>query len=107
MTKDVNGHVTTTKGGTVSAPEALISIGSATDAALNYLQISDQIIPRLCVMTTTFWSSCWVSVLESSEFGHLSRENATILAAALLLDIKHAKTLPKVCDSDLHCTRTI
>ena len=107
MIIDVNGHVTTTKGGTVPAPEALISIGSATDAALDYLRISDQIIPRLRAMTTTFRSSRWVSVLESSEFGHLSRENATILAAALLSDIKHAKTLPKVRDSNLHCTRTI
>ena len=72
----------------------LISLGPYSDEILDVLQIPDTVLPGLHRLTTTIRSGRWISVLEGPEFA-LSHEKATILASALLKDVKAVEVMPK------------
>ena len=67
--------------------QALLSIGSHTDTALDQLGIPNQIIPELRRIMTSFCSTWWIQILSGPEFS-MKAKDAAILSNALLEDLK-------------------
>ena len=67
--------------------QALVSIGPNSDAVLDRFNLGDDLLPRLCNLIGTVWSSRWEAVLRSSPWS-LSYEEAENLSATLCADLK-------------------
>ena len=75
--------------------KVLLSIGYHMDKAMDLLQLSDEILPKLHWLATNLWSSHWSRILESPEF-NMKTDAAAILAVALVKDLKDVKKVLKV-----------
>ena len=84
---EVDTKALSISGSTGLEGEALISLGSNTDMALDLLNLSDSLLPRLSRLTRTIRSSRWHLILQSPDFG-LSDKDAALLAASLLQDVR-------------------
>lgn len=67
---------------------AIISLGPHTDAVLDHFNLSDTLLPRLRVLTTTVRSSKWEATLRGDQWG-LGYDQAINLSNAMLADIKN------------------
>jgi hypothetical protein len=73
----------------------LISIGPNTDAALDWIKLGDEVLPKLRVLVQTVRSSRWEAVFRSPKWD-LSYEHASILSRALLADLQGMPRSPDV-----------
>ena len=80
---------------TRATTDAIISIGSNTDAALDRFHLDDNLIPQLHKLMTTVRSSKWEAKLRTADWG-LSYEQAVTLSNALQADIGIAKLTAQV-----------
>jgi hypothetical protein len=74
---------------------AIISIGSNTDAALDRFHLDDVLIHQLHTLVTTVRSSKWEAKLRGGDWG-LNYEQAVTLSNALHADIGIAKLTTQV-----------
>jgi hypothetical protein len=78
---------------------AIIAFGPETDSVIDRFLLSDGLLPRLRILTTTVRSSRWEAVLRGEDWG-MTYEQAVNLSRALLADIKNQKLVQsKVCTS--------
>jgi hypothetical protein len=76
---------------------AIISIGPHTDAALDSLKISDQVIPQLRFLVRFVRSSQWADKLQEETFGFPAK-TAQTLSCALLKDLSPKLDQVRVLD---------